>query len=181
MSEHTGENLRRIMAEQGLSLGQVVMQTGLDRRTIAAILDGSNQPHSRTIHRLAAGLGVAPGELFVNPGQLVYRRFDEQTNPIVREVVERHPELFDGWSEMEFDELHSRFGHGGALTAEGTLALARRMNRNRQVHEQLALLLESSQADVISGIVEVLYRQVVPAAARGGEEPREKSGQMRSD
>ena len=166
MSEHTGENLRRIMVEQGLSLGQVVSKTGLDRRTVSAILDGSNRPHSRTIHRLAAGLGVSPDEFFVNPGQLVYRRFDAQTNPTVREVVDRHPELFAGWSEMDFEELHSRFGQGGALTAEGTFAIASRMNRNRQVHEQLALLLETSQADVISGIVEVMYREIVPARHR---------------
>jgi len=171
MNEHTGENLRRIMVEQGLSLGQVVAKTALDRRTISAILDGSNRPHSRTIHRLAAGLGVSPDEFFVNPGQLVYRRFDIATNPVVREVVARHPDLFEGWSEMDFEELHSRFGEGGALTADGTLAVARRMNRNRQVHEKLALLLETNQAEMISGIVEVIYRQAVPAPACRTDEP----------
>jgi transcriptional regulator with XRE-family HTH domain len=169
MSEHTGENLRRIMVEQGLSLGQVVERTGLDRRTISAILDGSNRPHPRTIHRLAERLAVSPDEFFVNPGQLVYRRFDLQTNPAVREVVDEYPELFEGWSEMDFEELHSRFGHGGSLTAEGALSMARHMNRNRQVHEKLSLLLESSQAEIISGIVEVMYREVVPATEnRGG-------------
>ncbi|MBN2218331.1 MAG: helix-turn-helix transcriptional regulator [Pirellulales bacterium] len=165
MSEHTGDNLRRIMVELGLSLGQVVERTGLDRRTIASILDGSNRPHSRSIHRLATGLGVAPDEFFVNPGQLVYRRFDAQANPIVGEVVRRHPELFEGWSEMDFDELHSRFGEGGALTVDGTLDVARQINRNRLIHEKLALLLETSQADTISGIVEVMYRQAVPDTA----------------
>ncbi|HLA85339.1 MAG TPA: helix-turn-helix transcriptional regulator [Thermoguttaceae bacterium] len=172
MNEHTGDNLRRIMAEQGLSLGQVVARTGLDRRTIGAILDGSNRPHSRTIHRLAAGLGVSPDEFFVNPGQLLYRRFDAETNPVVRDVVAAHPELFAGWSRMDFEELHSRFGEGGALTAEGTQDVARRMNRNRQVHERLALLLESHQADVISDIVEVMYRQVVPSTSRRSREPQ---------
>ena len=170
MSEHTGENLRRIMVEQGLSLAAVVDRTGLDRRTVAAILDGSNRPHSRTIHRLAVGLDVPPNEFFVNPGQLVYRRFDAQTNPVVREVVAQHPELFDGWSEADFDELHSRFGHGGALTAEGTLAVARQMDHNRTIHQKLALLLETSQAEVISGIVEVMYRQVTPSS--DGNPPR---------
>ena len=165
MGEHTGENLRRIMVEQGLALNQVVNMTGLDRRTVSAILDGSNHPHSKTIHRLATGLDVAPDEFFVNPGQLVYRRFNAETNPTVSEVVDRHPKLFEGWGEMDFDELHSRFGQGGALTYEGTLAVARRMNRNRQVHEKLALLLESTQAEVISGIVDVMYQQVVPPSA----------------
>ena len=97
-----------------------------------------------------------------------------------RELVERYPDLFDGWSEMDFDELHSQFGQGGALTAEGTLAIARRMNHNRQVHEQLALLLESSQAKTISDIVDVMYRQVAAAAAHCHEKPREKPGHTNS-
>jgi transcriptional regulator with XRE-family HTH domain len=151
------------MAEKGLSLGGVVEKTGLDRRTVAAILDGSNRPHSLTIHRLATGLDVSPDEFFINPGQLLYRRFDARTNPIVRDVVDEHPELFIGWGEADFEELHSRFGHGGALTAEGTLEIARRMEHNRTVHEKLALLLESSQAETISRIVHAMYDQVVPS------------------
>ena len=74
---------------------------------------------------------------------------------------------------MDFDELHSRFGHGGSLTPEGTLAVARRMNRNRQIHHKLALLLESHHADAISGIVEVLHGQVSCRATRRPEEPFE--------
>jgi transcriptional regulator with XRE-family HTH domain len=161
MGEHTGENLRRVMAEQGLSFKDVVQRTGLDRRTISGILDGRNRPHPRTIHRLAKGLGVEPDEFFVSPTQLVYRRFDERTNPLVREIVESHPGLFAGWSETDFDELHSRFGAGGCLTAEGVLAAAGEMNRRRELQEKFTLLLESSQASVVIGIVELLYRQVV--------------------
>ena len=35
------------------------------------------------------------------------------------------------------------------------------MNLHREVHEKVAVLLESSQADVVRGIVDVLYAQVV--------------------
>jgi hypothetical protein len=56
------------------------------------------------------------------------------------------------------------------LTAEGALAAVEAMNRNRKTLEELAVLLESSQAELIRGIVEVMYAQVVsPAAAT---EPR---------
>ena len=161
MGEHTGENLRRVMAEQGLSFKEVVQRTGLDRRTISGILDGRNRPHPRTIHRLAKGLGVEPDEFFVSPTQLVYRRFDERTNPIVHQTVESHPDLFAGWGELDFDELHSRFGAGGCLTAEGVLTAAGEMNRRRELQEKFALLLESSQASVVIGIVELLYQEVV--------------------
>ena len=161
MADHTGENLRRIMAKLGLSVGELIQQTGLDRRTVKGILDGTSKPHTQTLYRLADGLGVPIDELFVEPSQLIYRRFDRQTNPVVAEVVEDHPALFADWSEADFGELHSRQGTGGPLTSEGTLALVRQMNRNRQLHEKLAVLLETSQAELISSVVEALYEAVV--------------------
>jgi len=117
------------------------------------------------LHRLAGGLGVSPDEFFVNPSQLVYRCFDRATNPVVADVVENHPELFSGWTEADFEELHSRFGAGGALTTEGALNAVTAMNRNRSVHEKLAVLLESGQAELIRGIVEVMYNTVVAPPA----------------
>jgi hypothetical protein len=34
------------------------------------------------------------------------------------------------------------------------------MNHKRELHEKLDLLLESSQAEVVSGMVELLYTQI---------------------
>ncbi|OHB83795.1 MAG: hypothetical protein A2V98_19850 [Planctomycetes bacterium RBG_16_64_12] len=157
----TGDNLRRLMADRGLTAEQVAERSGVDRRTIKGILDGTNKPHSRTIGRLAKGLGVSCDEFFVDPAQLLYRHFDRHTNPVVEEVIETHPEVFAGWTTVDFDELHSRVGTGGPLTAEGALAAACDMNTNRQLHEKLTLLLESSQAEVIAGIVELMYQKVI--------------------
>jgi transcriptional regulator with XRE-family HTH domain len=161
MSSHARENLLRLMAAKGLSLRAVAERTGLDVRTIRGILRGANRPHAQTLHRLAQGLDVPIDEFFLDPAQLLYRRFDRQTNPVVAEVVAAHKELFDGWSEADFDELHSRVGEGGALTAEGALAAARLMNRRRRMHEQLDLLMESSHAELVAGIIELLYEKTV--------------------
>ena len=160
MADHTGENLRRLVATLGLTVDQVAVKTQLDRRTIKAMIDARHKPQPRTIKRLADGLGVSVDEFFLDPAQLLYRRFDRQTNPVVDEVLERHPRLFADWTAADFEELHSRFGAGGPLTAEGTVETVRRMNAHRAVHEKLAVLLESSQADVIRGIVELLYEKV---------------------
>lgn len=160
MSDYAGENLLRVMAGWGLSIQQVSQKTGLDERTIRGILSGANKPRSRTLHRLAKGLGVDVEEFFLDPSQLLYRRFDRRTNPTVEEAMQTHEELFTGWSEADFDELHSHVGTGGAMTYEGTLTTVRRMNRKRRLHEKLDVLLESSQAEAISGIVDLLYRQV---------------------
>ncbi len=164
MPDHTGENLRRLMTRLGMTIEQVAAQSRLDPRTVKGILDGTNRTQARTLHRLAAGLGVSPDEFFVDPAQLVYRVFDRATNPVVAEVMEAHPDLFSGWTEADFEELHSRFGTGGPLTVEGALSAVSAMNRNRAAHEKLAVLLESSQAELIRSIVEVMYDKVVRSA-----------------
>jgi transcriptional regulator with XRE-family HTH domain len=170
MPDFTRDNLRRLMSQQGLSIEQVAACSGLDHRTIHGILEGTKRPHSRTLHRLAQGLKVAADEFFLDPSQLLYRRFDRDTNPIVAEVVESRPEVFQGWTEADFDELHSRFGAGGCLTAEGALAAAEQMNGNRATHEKLAVLLETSQADVIRGIVELMYEKTVAKEEERGND-----------
>jgi transcriptional regulator with XRE-family HTH domain len=155
-------NLRRLMARQGLTLADVVERSGLDARTVKSILAGRDStPHGRTLHRLAAGLGVEADELFQNPALLARRAFDCQTNPVVDEVIAEHPALFADWTAADFDELYSHFGVGGALSAEGALATARRMNEKREVHGKVAVLLETGEADVLRGIVDLLYEKVV--------------------
>ena len=67
------------------------------------------------------------------------------------------------WSEADFDELHSRVGTGGPLTCEGALAAVIDMNRKRDLHEKLSLLLETHQADLVRGFLEMVYQQVVVA------------------
>lgn len=161
MSDHTRENLLRLIAAGGLSVRGVAERTGLDERTIRGILVGGNKPHVQTLHRLAQGLGVKVDEFFVDPAQLLYRRFDRHTNPMVAEVIETHGELFDGWTEADFDELHSRVGTGGSLTAKGALVAVRHMNQKRDLHEKLDLLLESSHAELAADILDVLYEKVV--------------------
>jgi transcriptional regulator with XRE-family HTH domain len=161
MSIYARENLLRLMAVRGLTLSRVAEQTGLHVRTVRGVLRGDKKPHAQTLHRLAEGLGVDVEEFFVEPAQLVYRRFDRRTNPLVTGVIEDHKELFHGWTEADFDELHSRVGAGGALTTEGALAAVHQMNRKRELHERLDLLLESSHAEVAAGILNVLYEKVV--------------------
>jgi transcriptional regulator with XRE-family HTH domain len=161
MSDHARENLLRLMAAEGVSPSQLAGQTGLHPRTIRRILRGGHKPHVQTFHRLAKGLGVSVDEFFVNPAQLLCRRFDRQTNPLVAEVLESHKELFAGWTEKDLDELHSRVGAGGALTVEGAVEAVRQMNHRRELHEMLDLLWESSQAGVVAGILNVLYEKAM--------------------
>lgn len=163
MSDYAA-NLRRLMAREGLTLGDVTARTGLDERTIKGILAGVNRPHARTLHRLATGLGVSPDELFQDPSLLLHKLFDRRTNPLVEEVVDANPDVFRGWTEGDFDELYSRFGTGGALSPRGVLAAARAMKRNRETHRKLSLLLESAEADLIADLIEVMYQRIAVAS-----------------
>ena len=57
-------NVRRLMARDGLTFTDVVEMTGLDERTIRGLVRGANNPHARTLHKFAHGLGVSIDELF---------------------------------------------------------------------------------------------------------------------
>ncbi len=177
MSEYAGQNLLRLMAERGMSIRRVTEATGLDGRTIRAILAGARRAQAQSLHRLAKGLGVPVDEFFLDPSQLLYRRFDRRSNPVIEEVLQTHRKLFAGWNEADFDELHSRVGTGGGLTRDGALSAVRAMNQKRNLHEKLDLLLESSQAELISGIMDVLHKQIValPARSESGRR-RRRSG-----
>jgi transcriptional regulator with XRE-family HTH domain len=164
-------NLRRLLAQQGLTVDQLSRRSGLDRRTLRGILQGAKHPQPRTLHRLAAGLGVPVDELFQCPALLIHRRFDRQTNPVVARFIETHGEMFRDWSEAEFDELYSRFGHGGALTDEGARQAAEAMNRRRQVQQRVALILETAEADLLEAMVEALYRRVCVTEGTQGRTP----------
>ena len=154
-------NVRRLMARSGMTLAELVECSGLHERTIKAILNGRSRPHARTLHRLAAGLSVSTDELFENPSLLAHRLFDRRTNPAVQDVIDSHPELFEGWTEVDFEELSSRFGTGGALTSGGAAEAVLAMNEKRAVHQKVALLLESSEAPLLIGLVDLLYQKIV--------------------
>jgi transcriptional regulator with XRE-family HTH domain len=153
-------NLRRLMARDGLTFEEVVRATGLDERTVRGVVRGKNHAHARTLHKLAAGLGVSVDELFRPVGQSAARRFDRATNTLVESVVAAHPAKFCNWSEADFDELYSRFGTGGQLTDAGVLAAADAANAKRELLRQIGVILETGDAKLLTEFVELLYRRV---------------------
>jgi transcriptional regulator with XRE-family HTH domain len=159
-------NLRRIMARDDLAFEQVVAATELDERTIRSLARGISHPHARTLHKLAEGLGVAIDELFQPVARTGPRRFDRATNSLVDDCVAQHAKLFRNWSQGDFDELYSRFGAGGQLTEVGVLAAAEATNLKRNLWRQVSVILESSDADLLSQFVGMLYRRVTATAQR---------------
>jgi transcriptional regulator with XRE-family HTH domain len=153
-------NLRRIMARDDMTFDQVVAATQLDERTLRSLTRGVTHPHARTLHKLAQGLGISIDELFQPVARTAPRQFDRATNSLVESCVAQHAKLFRNWSQGDFDELYSRFGTGGQLTEEGVLAAAEATNAKRDLWRQVSVILESSEADLLSQFVGMLYGRV---------------------
>lgn len=173
------------MARLNMTQSEVVNATGLDERTVRSLLQGVTRPHARTLHKLAEGLGVDTDELFQDPYQLAGgtsydatsydgasydgtsyagasfapAEFDRVTNPIAAEVVDAHSELFEHWTAAEYNELFSRMAVGGELTEAGTLTTVRAMNERRELMVQVAIIMESSESDLMHDFVQLLYRR----------------------
>jgi transcriptional regulator with XRE-family HTH domain len=156
-------NVRRLMARHGLTYRDVVVATELDERTVRGVVRGTSTPHARTLHKLAQGLDVSIDELFQPSATTAQRSFDQATNPVVDEIVQTCPELFDRWSEAEFGELYSRFGMGGSLSESGVVAAAEFINTKRSLLRQVGVILESSESELLAEFVNLLYRRVALA------------------
>ena len=77
------------------------------------------------------------------------------------EVLAERPNLVEGWTEADFDELFSRVGTGGGLTRQGALGAIQLMNQKREVLRKVEVLMESGEAELVEEIVEILYRKAV--------------------
>ena len=159
-------NLRRLMARHGLTFDDVVRATGLDERTVRGLARGTNNPHARTLTKLADVLGVEVDVLFHLPGQTARQRFDRATNTLVESVVAARGDIFARWSDADFDELYSRFGTGGQLTEAGVLAAAEAMNGRRELWRQISVILETGEAALLAEFIQLLYRRATAAAPK---------------
>ncbi len=161
MPDYTAENLLRLMADQGLSIHQVVENTELDERTIRGILNATTRPRARSLHQLAKGLGVSVDEFFLDPSQLLYRCLDHAANPLVEKLMQTEPKLFAGWTKLDYDSLLDHIATSNApRSRKHVVGAIREMNQKRELHGKLDLLLDSNQAETTVGILEVLCRQI---------------------
>lgn len=160
----------------GWDIRDLAQATGLSRTTLHKLLaEGTRHPHRRTVSRIAAALGISPGELW---GELSEPEsesstlphappcgsaIDAATNPCVTEAATAFPALFAGWEPHDWDQLYSTFGTGGPLTPDGVQAAAARINRRRETVRQLEVVMETHLADVAAELVSALHRLTRPA------------------
>lgn len=158
-----GRNLRRLMAQYQMRQADVVAATGLDERTVRSVVNGRGKAHAKTIGKLAHGLGVQPAEL-LRDSSAAARIFDRDTNRVLRDYLEQHPRLFREWTDAEIDELASRFGVGGELTAEGVATAVAAIEARRELVGQVAVILETDFGQSLREIVGGIFKAATKVA-----------------
>ncbi len=167
---------RRVRArclQKQWDLNELSRRAGLSPGTLHQLLHGrTRRPHLKTIARLADALDVSVAELCADEAGAHEKgesdrqaaEFDRRTNPRIAEVAGESPHLFAGWSTGDWDGLYSQFGAGGALTRDGVVRAAERVNRRRETLRRLRVVLETHLEDVATEMVGALYRMVRPAS-----------------
>ena len=62
-SKRFGDNIKRVRLEKGMTQGDIVRATGVDRGYISSLENGKQNPTLATIEKIAQALGVASDEL----------------------------------------------------------------------------------------------------------------------
>lgn len=181
--------IQHLCLQRGWDLGQLARVAGISRTTLYHLQSQKTEkPRLSTCFKLAEALQVEPAQLtrqgaegvptapissiaFESPHKedglplspsdwATSATFDRQTNWCVQEVCERSPELFQDWSEQEWEELFSSFGIGGELNEQGVLQHVEAINQRRETLYELQILLETHLADPVRRMIHSLYESI---------------------
>jgi hypothetical protein len=68
-----------------------------------------------------------------------------------------HPDLFEGWSLVDFEALYYNVDASECTTRERVLRQVRTVNDKRDFFRKVDLLLDSDQAKTFAAIMDILY------------------------
>jgi transcriptional regulator with XRE-family HTH domain len=165
--DRLSRNLAAILRMRRMTPAELAERAGIDDAIVRALVRGEiTRPSLTTLDALAAALEIDVCDLIAPDMRALERRgdmrgFDRRTNPLVAEVAAAHPQLFADWSPADYDDLYSRFGVGGPLSAEGTLACAQSINDRRALALKVAVLLETEHGAALAQTVDRLYSSAV--------------------
>lgn len=165
-----GHQIREQRANRGWDQSRLAREAGISRTTLSQLENGRGPaPRPSTVGKVTQALGLPPA-WWVEAGPEA-AAFDRRTNPAVLELAEQHPAIFAGLADEDWDELHSVFGTGGALSEEGVLTQARRLKTRRELLRQLEVVLETHLAEAATAMIESLYQRVVVPSDSGQDRP----------
>jgi transcriptional regulator with XRE-family HTH domain len=157
---------------RGWDIVELERRSSVGRTTLYHLEKGHTQRvRSSTIAAIARAFDIDVAELLapIEASRTAERRrsaaFDRATNPAVSEVARERPEVFEGWTADDWEEINSQFGVGGQLTPLGALKAAEAINEKRETVRQLQVVLETHLRDVAREVIETFYRMVQATSA----------------
>jgi transcriptional regulator with XRE-family HTH domain len=160
--------------KRGWDIVELERRSAVGRTTLYHLEKGHTQRvRSSTIAAIARAFGLDVAELLAPAEPSTSRsserqrsaEFDRATNPAVAEVARERPEVFEGWTAEDWEEINSQFGVGGQLTPLGALKSAEAINEKRETLRQLQVVLETHLRDVAREVIETFYRMVQATSA----------------
>ncbi len=167
------ERVRFERMNRGWDVSELERRSGVGRTTLYHLEKGhTRRVRSSTIAAIARAFDIEVDQLLA-PGHAApaadRRRaaaeFDRATNPAVEEVARERPDVFEGWTADDWEEINSQFGVGGQLTPLGALKAAEEINEKRETIRQLQVVLETHLRDVAREVIETFYRMVLATPA----------------
>lgn len=157
---------------RGWDVVELERRSGVGRTTLYHLEKGHTQRvRSSTIAAIAKAFDLEVEQFLssADPAQISERRraaaFDRSTNPAVADVARERPEVFEGWTAHDWEEINSQFGVGGQMTPLGALKSAEAINEKRETIRQLQVVLDTHLRDVAREVIETFYRMVQATSA----------------
>jgi transcriptional regulator with XRE-family HTH domain len=176
------ERIQHLRVERGWNVSLLAEKAEISRTTLHEIEQGrTRSPHLTTLQAVAKALSVEVADLTASESLKNHprnfsaipqgiREFNSVTNSSVSDVYEESPGLFSNWTALEWDELSSTFGTGGALTRAGVIATANQINEKRETIQRLHILLDTHLRELSINLIDNLFREIAPVSGLPGND-----------
>lgn len=178
--------LRAECNRRGWSLGELAKRAGVSRTTLHHLeRSRTGRPQIETLRKIAVALDLPVETLLEHEQPAAHgvsgstarsaqrdaarHDFDAATNPVVANVMREQPHLFNGWAQVDVDELVSLFGTGGGLTPRGVELAAESINRRRETVFKLQVILETHLSKHAMESIDMWYQLIEPRQMRPPE------------
>jgi hypothetical protein len=188
MEERTLDNgdlafkIARLVEERGWNYEEFARIARLNRHTVRDILveGGSRRLRNATVSACARALGLSVNDLRTLPldrllprmgkqaqeysshSDSLRRLYEQATQPELLSWMERNPDRARQLSVEEIDELLSLQGTGGPLTTLGVEGFVKRLERRRQLIQQINAISGTEFMDMLEQLVGLIYDKVQP-------------------
>lgn len=176
--------IARLVQERGWNQEEFARICRLNRHTVRQILHpgGARRLRNATISACARALGLTVNDLRTVPlarllarmhdaqaanGDDPLRRLHEQaTQPELRAWIERNLDRARKLPPDAIDELLALQGSGGPLTAFGVEGFVERLERRRNLVQQVHAIAGTEYLDLLEKMVALIYEKVQPSRDR---------------